>query len=58
MREIVEVHQAEASVHIYRRTEDGLWTFFTVAGLDAALMLESVGIQLPLAEIYRGINLT
>jgi Uma2 family endonuclease len=57
VREIVEVHQAEATVHIYRRTETGLWTFVAVDGLDAVLTLESVGIQILLAEIYRGIDL-
>jgi Uma2 family endonuclease len=56
VREIVELHQAEATAHVYRGTEAG-WMFATVSGIDATLTLESVGIQLPLAEIYRGIDL-
>jgi Uma2 family endonuclease len=56
VREIVEIHQAEAAIHLYRRTDDA-WTFTTIAGLDAMLTLESVGVQIPLAEIYRGLEL-
>ena len=55
VHEIVEIHQAEAAIHLYRRTDDG-WTFTTAAGLDAALTLESVGVQIPLAEVYRGLD--
>jgi Uma2 family endonuclease len=56
VREIVEVYQAEPAVHVYRRADDGAWTFTSVDGLDAVLGLESVGIELPLAEIYRGLD--
>ena len=56
VREIVEIHQAEAAIHLYHRTDDG-WTFTTIAGLDAVLTLESVGVEIPLAEIYRGLDL-
>jgi Uma2 family endonuclease len=55
VREIVEIHQAEAAIHLYRHTDDG-WTFTTIAGLDAVLTLESIGVQIPLAEVYRGLD--
>jgi Uma2 family endonuclease len=56
VREIVEIHQAEAAIHLYRSTDDGR-TFTTIAGLDAMPTLESVGVRIPLAEIYRGLEL-
>jgi len=56
VREIVEVYQAEAAVHVYRRADDDAWMFTSIGGLDAVLRLESVGIELPLADIYQGLD--
>jgi len=56
VEEIVEVYQLEAAVHVYRRAEDGPWLFEAIDGLDAVLRLESVGIELPLADIYEGLS--
>jgi Uma2 family endonuclease len=55
--EIVEIYQDEAAVHIYRRQDGGKWPFDAVGGLDAVLRLESVGLEIPLAEIYRFVDL-
>jgi hypothetical protein len=40
----------------YRRADDGSWSFIAIDGADAVLRLESVGIELPLAEIYEGLE--
>jgi Uma2 family endonuclease len=56
VQEIVEVYQAEAAVHLYYRADDGLWGFTAIDGLKAALRIESLGIELELAEIYQGVD--
>ena len=52
VREIVEIYQDELAVHVYRREADGNWSFNAVGGADAVLRLPSVGLEVPLAEIY------
>jgi Uma2 family endonuclease len=51
--EIVEVHQDEAAIHVYRKDSANAWAFEAVNGLDASLVLKGVGLETPLAEIYR-----
>lgn len=53
VEEILELYQAEAAAHIYRRRDGGTWTFEAVDGPDGVLMLRSVGVELPLEEVYR-----
>ena len=55
--EIVELYQREPAIHVYRRAKDGSWSFEAIGGLTASLRLESVGLDMPLAEIYEGIDL-
>ena len=52
VQEIVEVYQDEMAAHVYRKTADGSWAFEALGGPDAALKLASVGLEIPLAEIY------
>jgi Uma2 family endonuclease len=56
VQEIVEIYQAEAAVHVYRRNAAGEWPFSTFNGLDAVLTLESMDLEIPLAEIYRTVS--
>jgi Uma2 family endonuclease len=51
-QEIVELYQSERAVHVYRRRPDDTWSFEAQAGLDAVLRLTSVGLSIPLSEIY------
>lgn len=54
--EIVELYQHDYACHVYRRPERGAeWTFEAVDGPDAVLRLRSVGVELPLAEVYAGV---
>ena len=55
VEEIIEIYQSEPAIHIYRRGS-GHWTFEPVDGLEAMLELRSVGLTIPLAEIYRYID--
>jgi len=49
--EIVELYQADVAAHVYRRAGDA-WTFEAIEGMDAVLYLRSIGVQIPLSEIY------
>jgi Uma2 family endonuclease len=50
--EIVELYQSERACHVYRRRPDGSWSFEAQGGPEAILRLLSVGLEVPLAEIY------
>jgi Uma2 family endonuclease len=55
VQEIVELHE-DSAVHIHRRRDHG-WVFEAVEGLDAILALDSVGLEIPLAEIYAVVDI-
>ena len=50
--EIVEIYQGEMAAHLYRKAADGTWSFEAFGGADATMELRSVGLSVPLAEIY------
>jgi len=52
MRELVELFQEDYAVHVYRLSTQEAWTFEALGGAEAILHLESVGLSIPLAEIY------
>jgi Uma2 family endonuclease len=56
LREYVIVSQTEPLCEALRRQKDGGWELHDAASLDAELVLESVGVRLPLAEIYRKVT--
>lgn len=56
--EIVEIYQDEAAIHIYRRGEAGHWSFDAVDGLEASLNLHSIGLDIPLSEIYEFVTVS
>jgi Uma2 family endonuclease len=53
LQEILYVETERIGATIYRRAEDG-WQTITIFP-DAQLQLETVGLDIPLAELYRGI---
>ncbi len=52
LQEFVLVSQTQPRVEVYLRSTDGKWSYRDASGLTASLTLESVGITLPLSEIY------
>ncbi len=54
-QEYVLVSQDEPRIETSFRHPDGLWMLDSAAGLDAVIKLRSLGIELPLAEVFAGI---
>lgn len=57
LRCYIMVEQATAALVVYRRTETGFEPEL-YSGLDSVIPLPEVGIELPLEELYRGLELT
>jgi len=55
LQEYVLVSQDEVKVEVFRKQTEMLWTFETIAGAEATLRLDSLGVEVPLAEVYEGI---
>lgn len=56
VQEIVEIYQDEPSAHLYRRGPGGAWLFEAFNDLDTVIRLASLDLDLPMAEIYEGID--
>lgn len=54
-REYVILSQDKVSAEVFRRGEDGAW-LSELIGPDENLRLESVGVTLPLASLYEGVE--
>lgn len=52
--EIVVVEQDRPVVHLRRRRGE-LWPGYRIEGIDQSVTLESVGLELPLTEMYRDV---
>ena len=50
--EYLLVSQDQARVEVYRKTADGGWLLSTYLGRETVVPIESVGVDLPLAEVY------
>jgi Uma2 family endonuclease len=57
LEEYVLVSQDVARVETFRRQADGTWLFSAYSGGEAVLKLTGLGIEIPLAEIYAGVEL-
>ncbi len=55
-QEYLLVEQDRPHVTRYVRQPDGQWLRADIIGLDSAVRLESLGVELPLSEIYRMIK--
>lgn len=58
VRQYVVVDPEAALLKVWTRDLDGRWDDGVVAGLEAALPLPALDLELPLAEIYAGVDLT
>jgi Uma2 family endonuclease len=56
LQEYVLLSQTEPSAELYRRRTDGTWILTDVTGLESIVALTSVGVSLPLSEIYARIE--
>ena len=56
LQEYVLVSQHTPRVETYFREEDGAWRFGVIVGLEKRLVLRSVGVELPLAEVYANVT--
>lgn len=57
LREYVLISWDAPRVETYQRQPDGKWVFAAALGLSAAALLNSIHVELPLAEVYRGVSL-
>jgi len=55
-REYVLTSQYRPSIETFYRRDDGQWLFNFTRGLDAAVKLQSLGIEVPLREIFAGVE--
>lgn len=58
MQEYVLVAQDEPVVERFTRQADGSWALVSFVGLEAVLAFTSVPVQVPLADIYAGVEFT
>lgn len=52
--EYILVSQNEPRVEVFRKTPDGRWVLTTYEGSSAEITVESLGISIPMVEIYAG----
>ena len=57
LHEYVLVSQTEHRIEVYQRLPDGEWSHRDIRGLMETLTLESVGLSIPLSEIYLRVEL-
>ena len=57
LREYVLVSQTTARVETFLRQQDGDWLYHPTVGLESAARLRSIDVELPLAEVYAGVEL-
>ncbi|MDG5495599.1 Uma2 family endonuclease [Niveispirillum sp. BGYR6] len=55
IREVLEVSQERAAVHLYSHEGGAGWRLLSIIGLESAVRLDSVDAVLALADIYEGV---
>lgn len=56
LREIVVIEPNAPQAMLWSRSYDGPWTHQPIDGLDAAIPLASVGIEIPLSAVFEGLD--
>jgi Uma2 family endonuclease len=56
LREYVLVDQTSAQIEHFTLGNDGAWKLTETKGLDATLILDSIGCRVPLSEVYRKVK--
>jgi Uma2 family endonuclease len=55
-KEYILVDSTKPFVEISRQEENGAWKFETVTDPDGQLFIASIGISIPMAEVYRNVR--
>ena len=55
LKELLLIAQDQYDLELYRRQDDGNWILFHAVGLDAAVELTSIGLTLPLRDLYENV---
>jgi Uma2 family endonuclease len=55
-QEYLLISQFEPRLEVMYRHPDGVWRMRFATGLDQSVRLESIGVDLPLAEVYAGVT--
>ena len=58
LKTILLVSQNEARVEEHVKQVDGSWSLREYEGIDKVLPLQAIGVELPLAAIYQGVDFT
>ena len=58
LREYVLVSQDEPTIQRFLRNDDDTWTLSVATGFDQTITLRSIGIDLPLSEVYERVDFT
>ena len=56
LEEYVLIAQVEPGIDTYFRHADGSWTFSVAYGLEAAVVLRSLAVSVPLGEVYANVD--
>jgi Uma2 family endonuclease len=56
--EYLLIAQSRPQVEVFRKTSSNRWILTTYEGLDATVQIESLGISLTMAELYRDVKWT
>jgi hypothetical protein len=51
-----QVGKAGMSTYVYDRQPDNSWLLREASGLQASLAISTIGVELPLAEVYDRVN--
>jgi Uma2 family endonuclease len=56
LEEYVLIDQKEPSVQTFLRQGDGTWSFAAWAGMETAAKIRCLGLEIPMAELYAGVE--
>jgi Uma2 family endonuclease len=57
LQDYILISQTHIHVECYSRQESGIWALTEATGRASELLIPSLGLRLPLAELYRGLDL-
>jgi hypothetical protein len=53
--QIIEIYQHTMAAHVHNRIAAGIWEFISVSGKEAGLDMPSLGISIPLIDLYEDV---